>query len=204
MNIRVRVLLVGQLTARALRFALNSGMRYRELMIETTIPGVPPSGKFIAYHGTGAKITQFFQPSLAGHFFTQDKDYAKGYAGGKTPLSKIDKPKKTRNYLLTVELEINHMFDTKHDPQALAYYNTRFVPQINEIRAKYHQPLVPILDPGRFVSFVNADDLYRHFMRFKPDYDGMLVDEGSFTSPAIVPFNVAQIKIVKTEIVKFD
>jgi hypothetical protein len=41
-------------------------------------------------------------------------------------------------------------------------------------------------------------------MRFKPDYDGMLVDEGSFTSPAIVPFNVAQIKIVKTEIVKFD
>ena len=62
--------------------------------------------KVIAYHGSGSRITQFYDSRVAPHFFTQDKEYARVYSGGKTPISKIDKPKKMRNYLLTVELDL--------------------------------------------------------------------------------------------------
>ena len=173
-------------------------MRYHEIMTEA------PNGKIIAYHGTGRKITQFFDPHLAGHFFTQDKEYAKAYAGGKTPLSLIDKPRKTRNYLLTVELDIKHMFDTKTDPQALEFYNTQFLSRINALGAKYSKPPRPVLPPGKYVSFVDADDLFRYFMSFGSIYDGMLVEEGISSQPAIVAFYGSQIKIVKQEIIKFD
>jgi len=160
------------------------------------------SGKIIAYHGTGSKITQFSNPHLAGHFFTQDKEYAMAYIGGKTSLSLIDKPKKTRNYLLTVELDIKHMFDTKNDPQALEFYNTQFLERANALAAKYNKPKVPILEPGNYVSFIYADDLFRYFMSFETIYDGMLVDEGGFSSyPAIVAFYGSQIKILKREII---
>lgn len=158
----------------------------------------------IAYHGTGSRITQFYPQSVTPHYFTQDKEYAKGYVGGKTPISRIEKPKKAKNYLLTVELNITHMFDTKHDAEALEYYNTQFLPTINAIHAKYQQPSIPTLTTGKYVSFVYADALYRYFMRYPSDYDGMLVDEGSFTSPAIVPFQASQIKILKREIVKLS
>jgi hypothetical protein len=168
-------------------------MRYAEIMTEA---------KFIAYHGTGAKITQFYQPGTAGHFFTQNKDYAMGYSG-KSSKSLIDKPKKTRNYLLTVELTIERMFDTKSDPAAVELYNSQFVPTINAIHAKYKQPLVPEIEAGKMVSFIYADELYRYFMRYPSQYDGMLVDEGGTFGTAIVPFNASQIKILKTEIVKF-
>lgn len=161
------------------------------------------SEAIVAYHGTGQRIEQFHQQTVTPHYFTQDKEYAKGYVGAKTPISALEKPKKGRNYLLTVELDINHVFDTKDDPAALDYYNNQFRPQINAIHAKFKQAPIPELEPGKYVSFVYADALFRHFMRFKTDWDGMLVDEGSFTSPAIVPFHASQIKIVKREIVKF-
>jgi hypothetical protein len=163
------------------------------------------NGKIIAYHGTGRKITQFSDPYMAGHFFTQDKEYAKAYAGGKTSLSLIDKPKKTRNYLLTVELDIKHMFDTKTDSEAREYYNTQFLQRINALAAKFNQPPRPVLEPDKYVSFIEADDLFRYFMSFKSIYDGMLVDEGGISShPAIVAFYGSQIKILKQEIIKFD
>lgn len=185
---------------------INKDMKYIELF-ENKRPVFEDvhDGKIIAYHGTGNKITQFFDPNLTGHFFTQDKEYAKVYAGKQRATLIGGKPKKPRNYVLTVELDIKHMFDTKNDPQALEYYNTNFLERINMICAKYNKPLRPALAPGKYVPFIEADDLFRYFMSFESIYDGMLVDEGGITaSPAIVAFYGSQIKILKQEIIKFE
>jgi hypothetical protein len=159
--------------------------------------------KIIAYHGTGSRIEQFSQAFVSPHYFTQDKAYAEVYSGGKTPISLIDKPKKMRNYLLTVELDIRHMFDTKNDPEARNFYNTQFVPYMNRLRAKYGKPSLAELAAGQYVSFVDADWLYRYFTRtdHETPYDGMLVEEGIGKFPAIVPFHASQIKIIKRQII---
>ena len=162
-------------------------------------------GKIIAYHGSGSKITQFFDTSVTPHYFTQDKEYARVYSGGKTPIVRIDKPRRMRNYLITVELDIKHPFDTMHDPAALHYYNTQFVPHENAILAKYKsRRLLPTLEADHYVSFVYADDLYRYFIDpdVRTDYDAIYVDEGIGTHPAIVPIHASQIKVIKTEIIK--
>lgn len=162
--------------------------------------------KIIAYHGRGTKIDSFPQPYFIPHYFTQDRDYAEVYSG-KSTSSLIDKPKKTRPYLLTVELTINHMFDTKNDPEALAFYNEKFVPHENALLAKYkanNSKSIPLLEPGKYPSFVYADYLYGFFMGQYIDhpYDGMLIDEGITDEPAIIPFHATQIKILKREIIK--
>jgi hypothetical protein len=157
--------------------------------------------KIIAYHGTGSKFDEFSNGFVAGHFFTQNKDYALGYTG-KTSKSLIDKPKKPRNYLLTVELTIDRMFDPASDAHALTLYNEQFIPTINAIHQKYHQPLLPTLPVGAMVSFIYADELYRYFARYPSDYDGMLVDEGGKFGTAIVPFQASQIKILKRQIIR--
>lgn len=172
-------------------------MHYADLMEAS-------SDALIAYHGTGSRIIQFHQNTVTPHYFTQDKEYAKGYVGGKTSRSLIDPPKKGRNYLLTVELDIRHMLDTKHDAEARAFYNTQFLPHINAIHARFHKPPLPPIEAG-YVSFINADYLYRYCLRFPSAYDGMLVDEGGITnSPAIVPFHASQIRVLKAEIVRFE
>lgn len=160
-------------------------------------------GKIIAYHGTGNRIDAFGDASIAGHFFTQDKEYAKGYVGGKTPLSLIDKTKKRRNYLLTVELDINHPLDTKHDPAAVEFYNGKFLPTVNAIHVKYRQPELPAIEIGKYVSFIYADPLYRYLTRYESPYDAILVDEDISDYPAIVPLKASQIRILKREIIKF-
>lgn len=159
--------------------------------------------KIIAYHGTGKRFDAFMDSSIAGNFFTQDKEYAKGYVGGKTPLSVIDKPKKGRNYLLTVELDINHPLDTKHDAQAVEFYNSQFLPTVNAIHAKYRQPELPTIEIGKYVSFVYADPLYRYLTRYDSPYDAIIVEEGITKHPAIVPLRSSQVKILKREIIRF-
>lgn len=158
--------------------------------------------KIIAYHGTGDRFDAFKDGYVAGNFFTQDKEYAKGYVGGKTPLSLIDKPKKRYNYLLTVELDIHHPLDTKHDAEAVAFYNDVFRPVINAIHRKYHKPEVPPIDLGKYVSFVDADALWRYLTRYDSPYDAILVDENVSAEPGIVPLRASQIKILKREIIK--
>lgn len=159
--------------------------------------------KIIAYHGRGTKIDAFPQPYFTPHYFTQDRSYAEVYSG-KSTSSLIDKPKKTRPYLLTVELTIDHMFDTKTDPEAFAFYNEKFVPHENALLAKYNKKPLPLLEHGKYPSFVYADYLYGYFMGqyIEHPYDGMLIDEGIGDHPAIIPFNASQIKILKREIIK--
>lgn len=159
------------------------------------------NGKIIAYHGTGNKITQFYDSFLKPHYFTQDIEYAKGYVGGKS----FNKNTKSRNYLLTVTLNIKNILDTKNDNEALSFYNTVFLPHINEIKTRYKQPPVKELN-ANYPSFIDSDDLYRFMVddRFHHNYDGILVNEGSFTSPAIVPLKAYQITIIKTQIIKFQ
>lgn len=168
-------------------------MRYSELN-ETV---------FTAYHGTGAKFDQFFQPTMKPHFFTTDKTYASAYSGGKSYKGYIGGKGKPRNYLLTVEVEIKHMFDTKSDETARDYYNHQFLPYFNRINTKYKQPLAPEIKPGEMVSFVYADSLWRYFMQEDEiQWDGMLVDEAYSSIPAIVPFYATQIRIKKRQIIK--
>lgn len=156
----------------------------------------------IAYHGTGGKFEQFHDHFMKPHFFTPDRDYALHYTG-KLPLQLLSPRKRGRNYLLTVELTINHMFDPKTDAAALRLYNDEFVPHMNQIMTKYRRSLLPELATGHHVPFIYADDLWRYFQRFPSQYDGMLVDEGSLTDhPAVVPFQASQIKVLKRQIVK--
>lgn len=174
-------------------------MRYSELfnsrrLNETT---------YTAYHGTGAKFDAFHQPTMRPHFFTTDKNYASAYSGGKSYTGFFGGKGKAKNYLLTVEVEISRMFDTKSDEVAREYYNQQFLPYFNRILAKYNKPLAPEITHGEMVHFIYADDLWRYFMQENESkWDGILVDEGSHTVPAIVPLHATQIKIKKREIIK--
>ncbi len=157
-----------------------------------------------AYHGTGVKFDtfrdQFFTPS----YFTPDPEYAKAYMG-KTAPSLLTARKRGKDYLLTVEITIARMFDTKTDDEALRYYNEVFVPYMNAIHAKYRQPSIPELLPGRWVSFVYADDLWRFLKHEDVPWDGMLVDEGIGDHPAIVTFDApSQVRILKRQIIRPD
>lgn len=166
----------------------------REILHETTV---------IAYHGTGNRFDAFhdgFRPN----FFTTDMEYAKGYVGGKTHTNLIDRPKKTKNYLLKCEVTYNHPFDPKTDPAALEYYNTQFIPYMNALHAKHKQPLLPELEPGKMVSFIYADYLWGFMKHEETPYDAILVDEGGSIAHAIVPMNASQVKILKRQIIKFD
>ena len=79
------------------------------------------------------------------------------------------------------------------------------MPHENALIAKYaNQRSVPLLAAGRYVSFIYADYFYRYMIDpdVTTDYDGMYVDEGIGTDPAIVPFQASQIKVIKIEIIK--
>lgn len=166
--------------------------------------------KIIAYHGTGSRIEQFNHSNVFPNFFTTDPEYAKGYVG-KSPMGVFSKPKrKPKNYLLTVELTIDHPFDTKNDPEALRFYNEQFIPDFNQLTGKYGRPPILPIQAGRHVSFVYADDVYRYFQHYGAThngitYDAILVDEGGLSvPPAIIPLHANQIRILKRQIIKFD
>lgn len=155
--------------------------------------------RIIAYHGTGSKITHFNDGFLTPNYFTQDMNYARAYMGGKT------KPRRqrSRNYIVTVELTIDRMFDTKRDDAARAYYNEKFVPFINPYRKRMGKPLARELAAGEWPSFTVADHLWGFMLEVEAPYDGMLIDEGGLTdAPAIIPFRASQIKVLKNQIVK--
>lgn len=180
-------------------------------IVEATVSGNSSTKltetRYTAYHGTGSKIDSFRDQSISPNYFTTDREYALAYVGKRKPALLGDRRKKTRNYLLTVEIEIKNMMDTATDSEALKFYNEKFVPAINALHARYNQPMVPELSSGKHISFVYADHLWRYVKRLEVDgiscpYDGMLVDEGINGVLAIVPFNSDQIKIKKRETVK--
>lgn len=156
-------------------------------------------GIITAYHGTGQRFDQFRDNSVAGNYFTQNPEYAKGYVG-KAALG----GKRGRNYLITVQLTINHPFDSKNDPGSVQFFNEQFLPTINQINAKYGKPVLNPIGLGTWVSFIIADDLYRYMRHYgSQGYDAIYVDEGGLSPnhPAIVPLSVQQIKIVKRQII---
>lgn len=169
-------------------------MRYRDLaspLMEET---------FTLYHGTGTKFDAFRDSHITPNFFTANREYAANYAG-KLTNSHITR-KRGRNYLLTCEVTIERMLDTKTDPGAVAFYNETFLPHMNALLARFNKPLRPKLDGTKWVYFVDADDLWRYCISYGSPFDGMLVDEGIVDEPAIVPFRAAQVRILKRQIIK--
>lgn len=140
--------------------------------------------KKIYYHGNQNKKHRFSE--LKPCFFTEDKEYAKGYG----------------DYVYPYIIETKKPFDTATDEEARYIYNNFY------LKSDLAEDNI-FLDKGQHISFINADNFFAWLATEKQlnnitEYDSIIVKEFSndisqySTNLSIVPLNINQIKPIKT------